>query len=85
VSERDTAVLWTAEGLREKARAFDAFARWEEEHPHRLEGIAALSAVGCLYDLLPPEARTRETDPEFEGIQRMLAIFERWDRPGDHA
>ena len=85
MSERDTTARWTAEGLRQRARGLEAFARWEKAHPHRIEGAAALAAVGGLYELLPLEARSREADPDFEGVQRLHAIFERWGRARDFA
>lgn len=76
--ERDTVGFWTREGLREKVRAFAAFSSWSAAHPQRLEGADALAAVGDLYELLPEAARRCERDPRFAGVQRMMAILERW-------
>lgn len=57
--------------LRERNAALRRFQAWKAEHPSRLDPTAAIAAVGFLYDLLPPEARHRESDPEFEGVRHM--------------
>jgi len=58
-----------AELLRARVEGFERFARWEESHPARMTPTDAVSSIGALYALLPPEARRRPVDPS--GVRRM--------------
>jgi hypothetical protein len=49
---------------------------WEAQHPIEMEASAALSAVGLLYDLMPPESRHRPSDPSgVAAMHRALATM----------
>jgi hypothetical protein len=56
-----------------RAAAFRRFNEWEEQHPLELDPEQALAAIGALYDLIPPEARTRAVDTE--GVRKMHAAL----------
>jgi hypothetical protein len=58
-----------ANGLRTRAEQFARFAEWESTHPMRLTPVAAVAAVGALYQLLPPASRQRSIDAT--GVGRM--------------
>ena len=52
-----------------RAAALQRFNDWEAKHPIKMSGEAALSGVGTLYELMPPEARQRPFDPS--GVGKM--------------
>jgi hypothetical protein len=52
-----------------RAAALRRFNDWEAKHPIHMKGEEALSGVGALYELMPPEARQRPSDPS--GIVKM--------------
>ena len=54
---------------RVRAPALARFEAWESSHAMRLTPAAAISAIGRLYELLPPESRRRAVDPA--GVARM--------------
>jgi hypothetical protein len=56
-----------------RAAAFRRFNEWEEQHPLELDPKQALAAIGALYNLIPPEARTRAVDTE--GVRKMHAAL----------
>jgi hypothetical protein len=59
--------------LRQRAAGFARFAEWEASHPRTITAAAAVAAVGAIYELLPPAARTRPIDTS--GIQRLHAAL----------
>ena len=64
----------SVEELREFQARLARYARWEAENPVSLSPEQGIQAVGALYDLLPPEARTVNDDPRYEGVQRMNVV-----------
>ncbi len=80
MSTKDSRRIGDAEALHERNRALAAYARWDREHPVAVDPARALAAVAALYRLLPPDARRREDDPEFEGVRRMLDALARLGR-----
>lgn len=55
--------------FRNRTEALERFAAWAAEQPVKMSAQAALRGIGLLYELLPPEARTRAVDTE--GVQRL--------------
>ena len=53
-------------------RALTAFNRWEADHLSSSQSSEQVFAsLGTVYELLPPETRHREEDPDRSGIQAM--------------
>jgi hypothetical protein len=50
--------------LLERAERLRRFNAWEAQHPLKLDGAAAIAAVGALYELIPADFRKRPFDPE---------------------
>ena len=69
-----TSRFGSAEELREFQARLARSSRWEAENPVSLSPEQGIQAVCALYDLLPPEARTVNDDPRYEGVQRMMAV-----------
>ena len=82
VKQEDRGRFGTIHGLRDRAAALAKFQAWDREHGMHLEPAMAISAVNSLYRLLPKEARSREEDSRFSGVQRMLDALGRLGRPG---
>ena len=52
--------------------ALKAFNKWEAEHPRPERDLEQVFAsLGTIYDLLPEEARRRNDDPTYLGVQTM--------------
>jgi len=66
--------------LRSRTAALSVFAEWDRENPVVMDPTRAVAAVASLYRLIPPDARRREDDPEFEGVGRMLDALARLGR-----
>lgn len=62
---------------RERARGLAAFERWRSEHPEQRSLDSVFRALGALWALLPPDARTRNDDPDYRGVARMHAALAR--------
>jgi hypothetical protein len=61
-----------------RERALERFAAWEALHPATTTPQAALSGIGLLYELLPPEARSRPVDTSgVHRLHRCLAVLKR--------
>ena len=69
-----TSRFGTAEELRAHHARVARYVHWEQENPVSLSPEQGVQAVGFLYDLLPPEARTVNDDPRYGGVQRMMAL-----------
>ncbi len=63
----------TAEAVEAREAALARFARWEADHPTRLEPAAAIAGVAALYDLLPASSRLCPPDPS--GIMAFHAAL----------
>ncbi len=62
--------------MEERRRQWEAFHRWEAEQPpaERPPGDI-LADLGALWLWLPEEVRTRDADPEKQGIRAMQAAL----------
>ena len=64
------------EAVRRRARALAAFGRWERaQGPPERSAESVFAGLGTLYDLLPPDVRARDDDPERLGVRRMHAML----------
>ena len=53
-------------------RSLNAFNKWESTHPgSEINSQQIFASLGTIYELLPPEARRREEDPNRSGIRAM--------------
>lgn len=81
MKQEDKGRFGTIHRLRERAVALGRFEAWDRKHSIYLEPADAIAAVSSLYRLLPEEARRREDDPHFSGVQRMLDALSRIGGP----
>ena len=71
VSER----FGTMQELRDRAFALERFEAWDRGHAFSPKPSEAIAAVSFLYRMLSEEARRREDDPDFSGVQLMLGAL----------
>ena len=81
MKQEDRGRFGTIRRLRERAAALGRFEAWDRKHSISLEPAEAIAAISSLYRLLPEEARRREDDPQFSGVQRMLDALSRLGGP----
>jgi len=72
VNTKDGDVFVSGASLRERAAALARYEAWDRAHRESLDPAGAIAAVASLYRLLPEPSRTRDDDPEFQGVRRML-------------
>ncbi|MGA2329014.1 MAG: hypothetical protein ABSH05_22325 [Bryobacteraceae bacterium] len=66
----------TRQQLEIRRRQWEAFHRWEREHPAPARDPAEILAdLGAIWNWLPPEVRIEDPDPQKLGIQRMRAAL----------
>ncbi|MEN8162771.1 MAG: hypothetical protein ABFS37_01470 [Acidobacteriota bacterium] len=70
----------TMQELRDRALALASFETWDRGHAFSPEPSEAIAAVSSLYRMLSEEARRREDDPNFSGVQLMLGALGRLGR-----
>jgi hypothetical protein len=64
--------------LLRRETALKRFAAWEALHPATATPEAALNGIGLLYELLPPESRSRPVDTSgVQQLHRCLAVLNR--------
>lgn len=63
------------EQIERRREQFRVFNEWKEANPRYYSPEDALHYVSCLYEMLPPESRQRDDDPQREGIIRMHRIL----------
>lgn len=64
--------------LQKRRAAWERYARWAAMQKSSLSPSVAIASVGFLYQLLPPESRSRPL--EYEGVavmHRLLSVLER--------
>jgi hypothetical protein len=62
--------MWAA-----RERGLGLFEQWEATQPVPAAPPDVFARIGALYDLLPPEVRRRDPDPQKQGIQAMRAAL----------
>jgi hypothetical protein len=66
------------DALRHWLAQLEEFNRWEQKNPAPLRPFAdVLADLGFLWNLIDPEIRLKDPDPEKFGIQEMRRAFER--------
>lgn len=63
--------------LQERRAAWERYARWEATQKRCLSPSVAIASVGFLYQLLPPESRSRPVATRgVATLHRLLAVLE---------
>ncbi|MBC8204079.1 MAG: hypothetical protein H8E87_01065 [FCB group bacterium] len=65
----------TKKDIEERNEKFRRFNQWEEQNPPQYSPETAIHLIGCLYEMLPPEVRMKDDDPEKLGIRKMHSIL----------
>ncbi len=66
--------------LQKKASGLTHFNKWEKTLKNNQAPEDILAGLGAIFEMLPPEVRLRNTDPEYVGLQKMRSILALLDK-----
>ena len=70
-------IFGTKEEILAQLERWRKFNEWDEANPIHMPPEESLATADELYDMMTPEARMRNDDPEYQGFRYLLECLSR--------